>query len=369
MRLKTSRNPELERVLREVFPGEMLELQPDASKGFAAARADVEVAIGHMRLLVKIVEGTSTAGLQDAAELLRQRQGRHEDAVAILAAPHFSPAKQELLRASNVAFVDYAGNAWISAPGVHVDRRGFANTGKDVREHRDLFSDKASLVLRTLLKAELPMGVREIADVVSSKGDRIQLTPGYVSKVVTELERQGYAARRTEGIVLRHASELLSDWVAACRSRKRPQARAYFIAAPDAESLIPQLADALAALRVDHVFTGHAGASLVDRYATFDVLDVYVQDLDSAQAALEQLGARRVDRGGNVNLSVPYYRVSAFYDIQVRETAQASIRVASDIQLYLDLHDYPVRGREQAEHLYERRLRPLLERDDRRESQ
>ena len=34
-----------------------------------------------------------------------------------------------------------------------------------------------------------------------------------------------------------------------------------------------------------------------------------------------------------------------------------NFRVVSDIQLYLDLYGYPVRGREQAEHLYDKRLK------------
>jgi len=37
--------------------------------------------------------------------------------------------------------------------------------------------------------------------------------------------------------------------------------------------------------------------------------------------------------------------------------------VVSDIQLYLDLYGYPVRGREQAEHLYGKRLKMLFSRD------
>lgn len=73
------------------------------------------------------------------------------------------------------------------------------------------------------------------------------------------------------------------------------------------------------------------------------------------------MGARRVERGGNINVSLPYYRVSAFYDAQM---PKGSARTASDIQLYLDLYDFPVRGREQAEHLYERRLRPMIEQGD-----
>ena len=62
-----------------------------------------------------------------------------------------------------------------------------------------------------------------------------------------------------------------------------------------------------------------------------------------------------------MNVAEPYYRVSAFFDDQV---PKGGMSAASDIQLYLDLYDYPVRGREQAEHLYDRRLRPLLERGD-----
>lgn len=54
---------------------------------------------------------------------------------------------------------------------------------------------------------------------------------------------------------------------------------------------------------------------------------------------------------------VPYYRVSAFFG----KRTVAGLWVASDVQLYLDLYDYPIRSREQAEHFYDRRLRPLLE--------
>ncbi|MDO8847211.1 MAG: type IV toxin-antitoxin system AbiEi family antitoxin [Coriobacteriia bacterium] len=365
MPLQYEKHSRLERALRDLFPDQPIELHPENRRHATAGRADVEARVGDLYLLIEIVDQTSTAQLKDAAGLLCMRQGERSDALAVLAAPYFSPAKQELLRAASIAFLDYAGNAWISAPGVHIDRRGFLNPDKETREHRDLFSDKASLVLRTLLMAESPIGIRQIAELVGSCDERITLTPGYVSKVVQELERRGYAARRSEGIVLRHGPELLGDWVAAHRSRRPRDVRMYFITAPNAESVIAPVADVLAARRIDHVFTGHAGASVVDPYAAFDAVDLYVREVDSARGALEDFGARPVDRGGNVNLLVPYYRTSAFYGSQVARVGETTVRVASDIQLYLDLYDAPVRGREQAEHLYDRRLRPLLERDDR----
>lgn len=353
----------LEIALRGIFPDAIVEVSPSQSRGRAsAARADVHLASGDLHLEVELQHAASRAQLIDAVELARLAPPHGDPSVPVIASPYLSPASQQLLRDANAAFVDYAGNAWLVAPGIHIDRRGFANPGREERGQRDLFSDKASLILRTLLVARLPMGVREIASSVSSKDERIRLTAGYVSKVVKELERRGYVSRRDEKIVLRHADELLRDWTSAYRGRRRPAAVSYFILASSTEDLMPRIADAFDSAGTDYAFTGHAGASVVDRYTVFDVADVYVRDLEGMAPALVNLGARRVERGGNVSMSVPYYRESAFYD---RQMSKGGMKVVSDLQLYLDLYDYPVRGREQAEHLYGRRLRSLVERDDR----
>lgn len=354
---------DLERALQEVFPGAAVEVSPSQSRGHAsAAIAVVNLSGGSVRLSVQLLNAPSQAQLIDAIELARLGKPDGDSAIPVIASPYLSPSSQQLLRDAHAAFIDYAGNAWLTASGIHIDRRGFANPGKEERGQRDIFSDKASLVLRTLLVAGSPMGVREIASTVSSKDERIRLTPGYVSKVVGELARRGYAARRDEKVVLRHARELLSDWTAAYRGRRRPVPASYFIIAPSTEELLPRVAEAFDVRGADYVFTGHAGASLVDRYTAFDVAEIYVRDLEDVTPTLADLGARRVERGGNVNLSVPYYRESAFFD---RQMSKGGMKVVSDLQLYLDLYDYPVRGREQAEHLYERRLRSLIERDDR----
>lgn len=354
---------DLEHALRDIFPDAALEVSPSQSRGRGpAAHVDVRLASGDVRLQVELKRGASRAQLIDAVELARVASSQGDSSIPVIASPYLSPASQQLLRDANTAFIDYAGNAWLQAPGIHIDRRGFVNPAKEKRGHRDLFSDKASLVLRTLLVARAPMGVREIASTVSSKDERIRLTPGYVSKVIGELEGRGYVSRRDERIVLRHAEELLRDWTSAYRGRRRPATHSYFILAPSADELSPRIGEAFDAAGTDYAFTGHAGASFVDRYAAFDVADVYVKDLDDVASALTALSARRVERGGNVNISVPYYRESAFYD---RQLSKGGMKAVSDLQLYLDLYDYPVRGREQAEHLYERRLRALVEREDR----
>ena len=92
------------------------------------------------------------------------------------------------------------------------------------------------------------------------------------------------------------------------------------------------------------------------RYAEFDSVDVYVRETEVAEAMARDLNAREVQRGANLRISLPYYRISAFFGRQ--EVGELSL--VSDLQLYLDLYDYPLRGREQAEQLFERRLRPKL---------
>ncbi|MCZ7664229.1 MAG: type IV toxin-antitoxin system AbiEi family antitoxin [Thermoleophilia bacterium] len=295
----------------------------------------------------------SRARLRDAARLFVQRQAGGQGAVYMLAAAFISPTNQQILREAGVPFFDFAGNAWLVHDRFHIDRRGFANPSKESRPARDPFSDKASLVLRLLMSTREHMGIRQIAE-------EADLTAGYVSKVAQELERRGYLDRKREGIALRHATDLLQEWVYSYRKRRSTAGASYFVPARHAEELIGRLSHAQAAGSDNYVLTLHAGASLVDRYADFDTVDLYVRNLAFADAITAELGGRAVERGGNLSMRVPYYRVSAFFG----KRQVGGLWVASDLQLYLDLYDYPVRGREQAEHLYNRWLQPLLEAND-----
>jgi hypothetical protein len=66
---------------------------------------------------------------------------------------------------------------------------------------------------------------------------------------------------------------------------------------------------------------------------------------------------KEVVKGANLIFLLPYYKNSVFYDMQKIR----NLWVVSDLQLYLDLYNYPIRGLEQAEHLYEKRLKQIIE--------
>jgi hypothetical protein len=337
--------------VQELFDDSGIRLRSAEDMGDAPSYlAEVQSQAGRLSVRLMWLRPVSRGRLLDAAELLRLSEA--QDSLQMLIAQYLPPSSQRLLRNRRIPFADLAGNAWLVAHGFHIDRRGFPNPKSEDRPSRDPFSDKASLVPRVLFGEPEPLGVRNVAE-------RADLTPGYVSKIATELERRGYLAKRANGLRLRHVQEMLADWVVAYR-RKKPRSKAsLFLPARSVREAMPELAAAFDRNGVDYLFSGMAGASLVDPYAEFDAVDILVRDADAAIAVIRNLGAREVDRGGNVNVIVPYYRVSAFHGAH---KTSGHMRVASDLQIYLDVYDYPVRGREQAQHLYERRLHPVIER-------
>ena len=344
--------PDIESAMKRLFLGWNVVLDPAPVPGSRPHVSRARVFNGDSEV-VFAVEFETVAGparLRDAADALVYRQAGEPKVVHMLAASYIAPAGQQMLRETRVPYFDLAGNAWFAHDRFHIDRRGFANPVKESRPARNPFSDKASLVLRLLMGTGRRMGIRQIA---AETG----LTAGYVSKVAAELERRGYLDRRPDGIALRHATEILQEWVHSYRRRRPATGAGYFVPTQGADELLARLSDSSVAGSDGYVLTLHAGASLVDRYADFDTVDLYVRSPEVRNVIAAALGGREVERGGNLIVHVPYYRVTAFYG----KHQLAGLWVASDIQLYLDLYDHPVRGREQAEHLYDRRLRPLLE--------
>lgn len=265
-----------------------------------------------------------------------------------------SGAKQRALREAGIAFFDAAGNAWLEAPGFIIDRRGLKipneKSGQRPLHSAGIFSDKATIVSRALLQSR-PLGIRELSAAAADAG--FPLSPGFVSKVVRSLEERRYIKRLDGKVQLMNRKELIADWAEAYAGMRHPRPQGWYLHAADADSA----RDAASKIVGEHgVLAGLAAASMIDGFAMFDAVDVYARNLDAVKEALEAAGAVRVERGANVNVSVPRYKVSAFYGSREHD----GITTTSDLQTYLDLHLQPRRGREAAEHLIETRLQHLL---------
>lgn len=253
------------------------------------------------------------------------------------------------LRRHQQSFVDVAGIVHLVFPNLLVDRERLPRPRRKAATFRsfDPFADRSSLVVRTLLDFDTGRvwGVRELA----SEAD---VAPATVSRVVRELQRFGVIDVRRFGresrIRLTDPRGLFTLWTQAYDWTKNERVAVH---AP--------IGDPIRFLRRakgvfepnDWALTLQIGASLVAPHATFDRVHVYVGVRSGTD--LIELAERQgwsIGDDGRLVLMKPYYTESVWHD--VREVA--GLPVVSTLQLALDLWHYPLRGREQAEHLIDR---------------
>jgi hypothetical protein len=123
------------------------------------------------------------------------------------------------------------------------------------------------------------------------------------------------------------------------------------------EEIIEKAAAARIPDDVPYALGLHAGANLIDPYSVYKEVHIYAENKEVIDWFMEKMKLREAEEGANLIFLLPYYKHSVSYGKQRIK----GVWVVSDLQLYLDLHNYPIRGLEQAEHLYEKRLRHILE--------
>lgn len=301
-------------------------------------------------------DSLSLAAIKDTIAML-EWVGRDspDEHVKILLTEYLSKKAQEMLRKSEIGFIDSVGNAWIDSKNLLIDKRGNKPSGTSSHGRiPSVFADKATLVSRFLLY-DGTRGIREISTLLDELG--FSLTPGYVSKVINSLISEHYAHRSEEGFRLVNKKLFLEDWVNAYKKKRVYRSiEGWYYPTPALDNLAQMIGSQLG----EHgVLTDRAGAHFVDPYTTFDSIDVLANNKKNVADVLQAMGASPVDRGANINLIEPHYSVSAFFGSQEVE----GVRVASDIQLYLDLSHQPKRGLEAAQHLYQQRVLPSIKKD------
>lgn len=250
-------------------------------------------------------------------------------------------------RRAGASFVDVSGTVHLALPTLLVDRGNLRVPARRgvVRQSFDPFSDRGSLVVRTLLEQEddprRAWGVRELA---AASG----VSPATATRVVRELERHGVQVvrrGRSADVRLVDAAALFAAWTRRYDWTRNASA-AFNAPMGDPDRFLARMARTWTGPR--WALTLQAGASRVAPHATWNRVHVYVDAPDAA--ALVQAGAAQgwePDENGSVVLMRPWYRTSVWHG--VREIGGAP--VVSTLQLALDLWHYPLRGREQGEHL------------------
>ncbi len=282
--------------------------------------------------------------------LLKSYSNQDDSPIPLLVAKYLSPDRRRQCQEEGVCFLDLSGNVFLVHNGLYVERIGFPNRFPEKRMGRGPFSDKASLILRAVFSdMKKPWGVRELAE-------RIGVDPGFVSRMARELEQRNYVSRIDSKIKMRDPKGILEDWVSAYDYKKNKEVR-YFCLGKGPDEIIDRVSHVNISDKIQYGFGLHAGASLVSRYAVYNEVHIYIQGQKDIKWFVEKLKLKEAKEGANLIFLLPHYRHSIFYGKQKIK----GLWVVSDLQLDLDLYNYPIRGREQAEHLYEKRLKQVIE--------
>jgi hypothetical protein len=310
-----------------------------------AAGAGVEIEPLPSNEVLLNVDGRPLACLR--LELWRPGAEAQEGESVLWVLRKASPGDLERLRNAGSSFVTLSGAVRIQAPGILIDRGDLPRvrpTGRD--PYRSAFSDRASLVPRTLFAAG-PGREWGLTDLAAAAG----VSKSVASYAVRDLAERSVVEVRESGrkkmVRLVSRPSLVEEWSREYRWRDNRSLRVQApVGAP--ERFLGRLAGFLGTRR--WAATLQAGASLIVRHAPVEEVHVY---LDAASptdlAEVARQAGWNTGQDGLLHLFAPNYRTSLWHDVR----KVGGIPVVSTLQLILDLWHHPVRGREQARILLE----------------
>lgn len=204
---------------------------------------------------------------------------------------------------------------------------------------KNIFGDKATLILRKMLKGQQKQWV--VRDFTGPAG----VSLGMAQAILEAMAMKGYAERTKRGpdsyTILTNKDMLIADWLKEYRFDLNVIDSYY---SPD-KDILKKFKDYFK--EEQYALTLHTGANLITSFVKTEDIFIYMErDKDIADLR-QRLGLRQLVKGGNIHLIRPYYKISAFFNPQKIK----GFTVASNLQLYLDLYNFQPRGKEHAEYL------------------
>jgi DNA-binding MarR family transcriptional regulator len=312
-----------------------------ALHGGKAAQVDMIARAGGFVFLVECKGRGEAAAAAMAARQVRDFAAHFKrKAIPVVAVPYMGEVGRKICEEAGVSWLDLSGNAHLfGPPGLRVRVEGKPNLYKRPGRPRTVFAPKSARIARLLLiEPKRTFGQRELAKAA-------RLDEGFTSRIVRQLEDDGLVKRETRGAVkVADFDALLDAWREAYDFSKHHIVRGH-IAARSSDHLLRQLAAQFKERQIEYAATGLAGAWLINQFAGFRLVVLYLANLPSAQIR-QEIGFPEEERGENVWLVVPN-------DEGVFDAAAEHHRIqcVHPVQVYVDLKDHPERSREAAEQL------------------
>jgi hypothetical protein len=334
--------------LLAVAPSGVKVRQRAAAGRVGAAATSLRAAVGNLNFALECKASGQAASVAMALRAIKafMEQGNGK-VVPLVVVPYMGDVGKRLCDEAAVGWLDLSGNAHLVAPGLRVNIEGKPNLFKRPGRPRSVFAPKSSRIGRWLLiEPGRSFTQRELAKACG-------LDEGFTSRIVRELEEQRLIAREADGAVkVADFDALLDAWREAYDFSRHHIVRGH-IAARSGDDALRELSVQLKREGIENAATGLAGAWLLNPFAGFRLVVLYVAQIPSAEAQ-QAMGFHEESRGENVWLVVPNDE-GVFHGAVER----AGIRCVHPVQVYLDLKDHPERSAEAAEQL----RRTILKKD------
>ena len=275
-------------------------------------------------------------------QLARIPRDRHS--VAMVIAPYLSKQSRALCRQDGAGYLDFEGNALISAGSVHIEREVASQPKAEKRSLRSLFKPKSARILRRLLREpHRPWRVTELAEAAG-------VSVGHVSTIGNELKDRGWVEQTDEGLVVTEPDALLDAWVVEYElPAGREQSLYTHLHGSALDNALMSAMSEPSSGRL--IFRSYSAADRIAPYARNANRYLYADD-NALDRLTRELRLNEAEKGGNVLVIVP--DEDGVFDDAIEPMPR--IPCTSPVQTYLDLQHSGERGREAADHLRQEML-------------
>ncbi len=373
------------RVQRELRVGDMLaDLIIDAGR----KKYVIELKVSSEGRRDRLIPLLSQAILQ--AQAVARRLPEPAVPVAVVAARRIPASVAEHLKQFaerhapdvGIGVIDAEGFRSFSGPGLEgLDAKPFRWVARHIASPQrlpDLFSDLNQWMLKILLGQRLPELLisvpREPLRNASQLAEAANVSVMSASRLVNHLAKEGFLDEHGEQLQIVRADELLERWASANRQMAR-DIPARWIIKKDDKQFLASVAKYAAESKADAALKSKARSRRVMKapprcciglFAAADVLGVgfvrgvpphlYLERLDLDVLQKLGLSVEDSDHRADVYVRVPPNKEAIFRAAVMRD----GLPVSDALQVWLDASAHPARGREQADEIRRRVLKPLF---------
>ena len=278
-----------------------------------------------------------------AVNQLLRYQDIFPEAYGVFMAPYISPQAAEICEKDGVGYVDLSSNCSLCFGQVYIEQEGKPNLFAEKRDLRSLYSPKAERVLRVLLNNPKNRWKVKALSVEAA------VSLGQVSNIKKLLSDREWIHTNRDGFFLNAPERLLAEW-AENYTYRRNSIRNFYSLSGIAE-IEATIAEICSKRKLSYALTGFSGAARLAPAVRYQRVFAYIEDTEKNIAKL--MNIKEVQSGANVSILTPYDD-GVFYGVGEHD----GVKIASQIQIYLDLLGFRGRGEEAANALFNQKIKP-----------